>query len=160
MPPAKGPSALHSQSSNAPTSSSSQMNGGRNSQSGQMPPPTMSSVHHFSGPTEKSQSYMPQPISNGRIGSFVQPNKPDAHPMHQSNLLPPPPTIHKPSMLNSMSMMPPSVDSILKMMTSTVDPLSAIAPTPRTDVVEHHPAKAPKYIGFPPLFSQPPCKSH
>lgn len=162
MPPAKGPPVQHSQSS-APPISSSQMNGGRIGSSGQMPPPTMSSIHSYSGPTEKSQSqYMSQPISNGRQQpTFAQPIKLDGPPSHQPSLqLPPPPTIHKSSMLgnNSGSMMPPSVDSILKMMTSTVDPLSAIAPTPRTDVVENHPTRAPKYMALPPLFCQAPCK--
>lgn len=158
MPPAKGPPLQHSQS--APTSSAPQMNGGRLGASAQMPPPNSSSLHHFSGPNEKSQSYMPQPISNGRVPTFAQPIKPDGPPVHQPQLLPPPPTIHKSSSSINHSigpgMMPLSVDSILKTMTSTEDLLSAIAATPRTEVIEHH--RPHKYIGLPPLFSQPPCK--
>lgn len=164
MPPAKGPPVQHSQLS-APTSSSSQMNGGGGRigpPSGHMPPPSMSAVHHFSGPSEKSQSYMSQPpASNGRQPTFAQPFKLDGPPLHQPNKqLPPPPTIQKPSLGGGNiggSMMPPSVDSILKMMTSTVDPLGQIAPTPRTDVVEQHPTRPLKYMAMslPPLFRKP-----
>lgn len=158
MPPAKGPPVQHSQFS-APTSTSSQMNGGRSALSNQMPPPSMTIGHHFAGPPEKSQSYLSQPISNGRQPTFAQPTRLDGPSLHQSNqLLPPQSMIHKSSLAgnNSGSIMPTSVDSILKMMTSTVNPLSEIAPTPRTETVEHHPIRAHKYIGLPPSFGQPP----
>lgn len=44
------------------------------------------------------------------------------------------------------------VNSILKMMTSTYEPLSKLAATPRTEIEDQQPKKQHVYAGLPPLF--------
>lgn len=157
MPPAKGPPIQPVQlPASSSSSSANMMNGGRLGPPSQLPPPAAQQQHsNQGGPLEKSQPYMPHMNSNGRLPTFAQPTKLDGPPSHHLNQLPPPPTIRSSTASN---VGPSHIDSILKMMTSKVDPLSAIAATPRTEVIEHHPVRAHKYIGLPPLFSQQPSK--
>lgn len=51
------------------------------------------------------------------------------------------------------------VSSILKMMTSTYEPLSKIAATPRTEIEDQQPKKQHVYAGLPPLFRPNPRES-
>lgn len=47
------------------------------------------------------------------------------------------------------------VESILKMMTSTLEPLTKIAATPRTEIEDKQPNKSYVYANLPPFFKPP-----
>lgn len=51
------------------------------------------------------------------------------------------------------------VESILKMMTSTLEPLTEIAATPRTEIEVHHPNKPHIYPSLPPFIKPPTSNS-
>lgn len=51
------------------------------------------------------------------------------------------------------------VESILKMMTSTLEPLTKIAATPRTEIEDKQPNKSYVYANLPPFFKPPTSNS-
>lgn len=100
---------------------------------------------------------------NGRASSMY----PKSNPKHEQLLLPP--LMALPQLPPSVQHAPPTtpssggdVESILKMMTSTMAPLTKIAATPRTEVEVQQPSKQHVYAELPPLFKPPskPGMSH
>lgn len=102
-------------------------------------------------PLEKQQQTIQLPnVPNGRLMNFTKPTKLNHEIVPPNHQQPPAtPTSGK------------DVEIILKMMTSTVDPLSQIAATPRNEIIEMHPQRQHKYLNdLPPLFKPPikPCR--
>ncbi|KAJ6649849.1 hypothetical protein Bhyg_05090, partial [Pseudolycoriella hygida] len=93
------------------------------------------------------RAYEPKPILppvNGRaLPTFAKPTKivPDRPP------------------LLSSSIETNDVETILHMMTAKLDPLTSIAPTPRTELIETQPHRAPIYAPITPLPPLPPLPS-
>lgn len=115
------------------------------------PTSSLSSQPMMNGrPLDKAPLIQSSNVPNGRVPSFTKPTK-SSHEAIPGNHPPPPPPPSTPK----------DVESILKMMTSTVDPLSQIAATPRNEIIEMHSQRQHKYVDFPPLFKpefKPPIK--
>lgn len=115
------------------------------------PPSSQSNPPMMNGrPLDKQPLIQSSNVPNGRVPSFTKPTKSghEAIPINHPPPTPPPST-------------PKDVESILKMMTSTVDPLSQIAATPRNEIIEMVSQRQHKYVDLPPLFKpefKPPIK--
>lgn len=98
------------------------------------PPPIPSQMHNG----RSSDKQMVQPV-NGRVPTFSKP----------TNLPPDKP----PSSSTSSALSGNDVEKILKVMTSKIDLLTSIAPTPRNELIESQLPRAPIYAELPPLFA-------
>lgn len=108
--------------------------------------------HQLDRPSEKIQESCEKPLENDKAFSkplFAKPFKVPPH--HDTHL-------KSRSMANHIET--PStptdggrdVESILKMMTSTLEPLTKIAATPRTEIEDKQPNRSYVYANLPPFF--------
>lgn len=112
----------------------------------------------YSAPSSSSSgsgAMNPPSLTNGRNSSIYQKPNPKHEltaPLMPLSQLPTLPPQHAPPSTPSGG---GDVESILKMMTSTMAPLSKIAATPRTELEVQQPSKQHVYAELPPLFKPP-----
>lgn len=113
-------------------------------------------------PNEKTQESIEKPLDNIDKG-FSKPlfAKPFKLPPHHDSL-----HLKNRPIPNQGELTPSTptdggrdVESILKMMTSTLEPLTKIAATPRTEIEDKQPNKSHVYANLPPFFKPPSSNS-